>query len=87
MSDTDTRDSIAHWVAHKLFPENGGVDEDRNISGNAQAYARTLAVEINFLAAQAADTHNLTWKNVTPKDIEPLETVRELIALIVDHLS
>ena len=61
---------IGPWVAYKLFPgENGAIDKDRNISGNCKAHYGTIAVEVNFLAQQVAETHELTWENVTPNDI------------------
>lgn len=78
---------IARWVAHKLFPNNGDVDEDQDISDNARDHSGTIAVQINFLTDQVAQTHSLTWENVTPSDVESLQTVKALMDLIVQHLS
>jgi len=79
---------IGPWVAYKLFPgDNGSIDKYRDISSNCKAHDGTIAVEVNFLADQVAETHELTWENVTPDDIRGLNTVGDLVNLVIGHLS
>lgn len=79
----------AFGVAYNLYgnSQNGTVDVNRDISGDASVNPDVLMFKINEQGSFLAPLHSLQWTNVDSAAVQRLRTVSDLETLVVNNLS